>query len=205
MNIRLARNGNKAAPTNPRKVSSGTSYDARGLIPPSAPLDEELGSAAPVVIPEIVPDLISPYQRTRVYKRMMTDAGVDVSMRVVKTPVMGAEFFVEPFSPDPNDVMISQFIYDNLVGGMSAPLINSMEDILHMFEDGYAVLEEVYEMRDWAPHIPRANSKTYTMLKKLGVRPAATIKEITYDDNGGPNAIVQNAILGDGTTKEVTL
>jgi hypothetical protein len=136
---------------------------------------------------------------------MMNDSGVDVSMRVAKTPVLGAEFFVEPYSPAPQDQEIAGFVWSNLFEGMSSPFITALEDILHCYEDGYSVIEKVYENREWTPKRAGANTRTYTMLRKLGYRPATTIKNIEYDNNGGPKAITQNAIQGDGTIKEVTL
>ena len=175
---------------------------------PRPQLDTEQGSSTPLRILDQVPELISPYLRQRAYARMMTDAGVDVSVRAIKTPVLGADFFVEPYSSDPQDVLIAEFIWDNLSKGMSAPLLNSLEDIMHFFEDGYSVLEKVYEMRDWSPGGPNykgANTKTYTMLKKLAVRPASTITEINYDKNGGPTGITQAAIQPDGTTQDVKM
>jgi hypothetical protein len=138
---------------------------------------------------------------------MMTDAAVDVSMRAAKTPVLGAEFFIEPFSDDPLDVEIAEFIQANLTEGMSAPFLNSLEDILHFYEDGYSVVEKVYENREWAPRRSRsqANTKVFTMLKKLAVRPPSTINEITYDDNGGPEGIKHNAIKADKSVEEVEI
>lgn len=194
-----------------RKASKNptTSYKATGLNDQQIAqptYDSEDGSSQPVRIIEVVPELVSPFSRTRVYARMMNDAAVDVSVRAVKTPVLGSEFFVEPYSSNPNDVMIAEFIWDNLDGGMNQPFCNAIEDILRMYEDGYSVLDKVYEERVWAPgDVPGANSRAYTMLKKLSPRPATTFKEITYDDNGGPTALIQQAIRADKSVEEVTI
>ena len=74
-----------------------------------------------------------------------------------------------------------------------------------MFNDGWSVIEHVWEEREWAPRRAGANRKKYTMLRKLAPRPALTIKDIEYDDNGGPIAITQNAVRGDGHADEVTI
>jgi hypothetical protein len=165
----------------------------------------EVGSAAPVQIREVVPELSNAFQRLNTYGRMMNDAGVDVSMRAGKTPVLGAEFFVEPYDEQDINQEISEFIWANLAEGLASPFINSLEDILHFYEDGYSVLEKVYENRAWTPKGKGKNTRVFTMLRKLGVRPASTIKEILYDDNGGPNGVVQNAIRADGKTDEVPI
>jgi Protein of unknown function (DUF935) len=189
-----------------RAVPTGTSYTALGIAPPPSGVDTEMGSSQPIQVRDIVPQLVSAFQRIQTYAQMMNDAGVDVSMRVAKTPVLGADFFVEPYSTtNPMDVEIAEFISANLFEGMSAPFINSLEDILHLYEDGYSVVEKVYEQREWAPKRQFSNTRNYTMLRKLAFRPASTIKNFEYDDNGGPVKLVQNAIQADQSVKEVDL
>lgn len=193
---------------NPRKIVQGTSYTAKGLTDiPKPQVDNEVGSSQPTVIREVVPELISPFIAQQTYGKMMKDASVDVSMRAAKTPILGAEFFVDPFSEDPLDVEVAEFISANLMEGMSAPFLNSLEDILHLYEKGYTVVEKVYETREWAPRRTKsaANTKQFVMLKKLAPRPTGTIKEIVYDDNGGPEKIVHNAIRTGGKVEEIDL
>lgn len=193
---------------NARKVSKGTSYKAAtGSLAPNdqATPNVELGSGTPVPIIEFVPELVSPYTRMLAYNRMMTDTGVDVSVRAAKTPILGAEFFVDPYGADPQDAVVAQFITDNLFGGMDQPFVHALEDILRMFEDGYSVLEKVHELREWTPNIPGANNKTYTMLKQIAPRPISTIAEIDNDDNGRPLTITQNAIRADKSVESVPI
>jgi len=173
-----------------------TGYKAAGVAQPPQ-MDAEFGSSRPVPIQELVPELSSAFARLQVYNKMMNDMGVDVSMRVAKTPILGADYFIEPYSDNQEDKDIAEFVWNNLAEGMSSPFANSLEDVLKMFEDGYAVIEKVYENRNWTPKRTGANGKTYTMLKKLAVRPASTIKEIEYDNNGGPVRLTQNAIQAD--------
>jgi hypothetical protein len=200
--VRLPKLAGKPAA---KAAATSSTYESQGIAQPPTSFDVETGSSQPVRILELVPELISPFQRARVYAQMMNDAGVDVSMRAAKTPVLGAEYYVEPYSDSQEDADIASFIEANLFGGMSAPFVNSLEDILHMYEDGYAVLYKVFEERQWTPPRAGANGKTYTMLKKLAVRPPSTIKNIDYDDNGGPVTINQSAIKADGTTQDVQL
>jgi|SRR5215831_2969990 len=195
-------------PKAPRHASTGTSYQSSGITDDmiqQPDLNQEVGSSQPVQIIEIVPELVSPYTRLRTYTYMMNDAGVDVSMRAVKTPVLGADFYLDPYDNLPINIEVANFIEDNLVDGMTSPFSNSLEDILHFFEDGYAVLEKVYEMREWTPPGQGRNTKNYTMLKKLGVRPPSTIGTISYDNNGEVTNIVQNAIRADKSSENVTI
>ena len=87
-----------------------------GGIPSATPptMDDEQGSSTPTQIREVVPELGSTFQRTAVYARMMNDASVDVSMRLYKTPILGAEFFMEPYSDSDLDMEISEFVWANL-------------------------------------------------------------------------------------------
>ena len=196
----------KPEPVQPRRAGTGSSYSSSGLQNVERPpLDEETGSSQPTRLRETVPELATQFQRTQTYGRMMTDAGVDVSMRLYKTPVLGAEFFVEPYGQDPLDLEIQEFISANLFEGMNSPFLNSLEDILHMYEDGFSALEPVYEEREWTPKRKNANAKKYTMLKKLAPRPASSISEILYDDNGGPEGIRHNAIRKDKSVDEVEI
>jgi hypothetical protein len=198
---RLPKLGGRSAAKTP---TTSTTYTATGAAQPLT-VEVEDGSSQPVKIRETVPELASAFVRLQTYAKMMNDAGVDVSMRAAKTPVLGAEFYMEAFSDSDEDADIADFVWQNLAEGMSAPFINSLEDILHMYEDGYSVLEKVYENRVWTPKRTGANAKMYTMLKKLAVRPTNTLKDFTYDNNGGPVEVVQNAIQGDNKPIEKKL
>lgn len=188
------------------KVPTPTSYTATGTaqIPPPN-LGMEAGSSQPIQIQELVPELASPFTRLQTYTKMMNDAGVDVSMRAAKTPVLSAEYYMEAYSESQEDADIAAFCWNNIAEGMSAPFLSSLEDILHMYEDGYALIEKVYENRTWTAPRTGANAKTYTMLKKLAVRPASTIKSVEYDNNGGPLKFVQSAIQADKSVQDVDL
>lgn len=188
-----------------RQVATRTSgLSSTGVANPPS-VDVELGSSRAQTIQELVPDLASPFARLQTYTKMRNDAGVDVSMRAAKTPVLGADYFIEPYSSNQEDIDIADFIMANLVEGMSSPFLNSLQDILEMYEDGYSILEKVYTNRQWVPKRAGGNGKTYTMLKKLNVLPPSTIKEIQYDNNGGPVKILHNAIQADNKVEEKTL
>lgn len=204
----------KSTAQNPRKVVTGTSLEATGHADvPTPDMGAEEGSSyvAPETGPpvETVPELTSAYQRGVTYARMQNDASVDVSVRAWKTPVLGAEFYVDPYSDSPEDLEISQFIWANLAGGMESPLLASLQDILHMCEDGFSVLEKVYENREWTPPITGEgsfrNAKVFTMLDCLSFRPASSLTEINYDNNGKFTDLIQNAVQADKTVKETPI
>lgn len=192
--------------TDPRKVESGTSLTAKGSVPTPSEVMKEAGSSIPPRLPDVVTKLASRGQAARIYDEMRnSDTTVDVSLRATKVPIQGAQFFMQPFDDKPINKDINDFASYNIFEGISRPFILVLEDILHMFEDGFSILEPVWENREWSPPRQGANRKKYTMLTKLAPRPASTIAAITYDDVGSPVSVTQNAIRADGTTDEVEI
>ena len=190
----------------PRKVSRGSNLESKGTTPTDASAMKEQGSSRPLRLPDIVPQFSNRLQQLRAFREMEDgDTTVDVSMRAINTPIMGATFFMQPFDDKPVNKDISEFCDFNIFHGAARPFILTLSDILRMFPDGWSVLEQVFETREWAPKRSGANRKNYTMLQKLAARPALTIKDIIYDNNGGPVSIIQNAIQADGNIKEVII
>lgn len=182
----------------PRRRSTDTSYTAKGQVSAGQVVGVELGSSRGGLVRDVVPTLNNRAQAFAIYDEMANgDAAVDVSLRAAKMPVMGADYFVEPFDSSQESLDISEFVEFNLLQGSNSPFLNVLEDILRMYEFGFSILEKVYEEREWAPKRSGANRRRYTMLRKLAPRPSATIKEIKYDDNGGPVSVVQAAVQAD--------
>ena len=191
---------------NPRKPDTGTSYESKGVVPSPSDLAKEMGSSLPVKIPDIVPKFQNRQQMLRVFKEMEDgDTTFDVALRAAKVPIQGATFFVQSFDAKPENKEIAEFVKFNIFEGTSRPFVLVLEDILRMFNDGFAAIEQVWETREWAPRRAGANSKKYTMLKNLAPRPALTISEIKYDDTGGPVSIVQQAVRADNSVEEVEI
>lgn len=197
------RKRNKPTPTRQQTGTTYTSKPASGL---KAPTAQELGSALESKLQDRVPAVGTGIQAAQTYKRMVRDdASTRISLRAGKAPVLGAEFFFDPYSDSPDDLAIWDFVDFNLFGGMTTPWSIVLAQILKMYESARAnsVFELVWENREWAPRRANssANRKQYTMLRKLAFRPDSTIQEIKYDNNGGPVSVVQLAINGDGTTR----
>lgn len=201
--FRLTRKDNS-----PKRRVTGTSYSATGAVatPPSA--YQELGSARGATIPEIVPELASRNLAIRTYNRMARgDVSCKISLRAGKAPVLGGDFYVEPFDENEENVQIAEFVAANLFQMPSLPWISFIYNVLHMFEYGNSVFEPVYWLKEWAPKLttPTANRRQYTMLKKMTYLPATTIVKINYDDNGGPASVEHQAIRADNKVEKVTL
>ena len=189
-----------------RRRETGTSLEAKGSIEVDPGALAEIGSATPTTLRDLVPVLGTRQSAYKQYEQMtMNDSAVDVSLRAGKAPVMGADFFVEPYDGEKENIEIAEFVRFNLMEGMTIPFLTVMDDILRFFEFGHSILEPVYEQREWAPNRSGANRRKYTMLRKLAIRHPTTIKDYLYDDNGGPLGINQLAIDSTGRTKEVRI
>lgn len=190
----------------PTRVETGTSYETKGAID-NATIDyNEIGSQLGGRIVDLVPELGNRQQARRMYTKMVrADASVRVSLRAGKAPVLGAEFYVDPFSNDPEDLIIQELVEFNLFKGMTTSWLKFLEQGLKMFENGFSAFEPVWELREWSPSKtnPGANTKRYTMLRKLGTRPAQTVSYFDYDENGGPVSMCQQALRGSGEIDEV--
>jgi hypothetical protein len=189
----------------PIRRKTGTSLIAEGFVqPPKA--DSELGSSRPIKIREVVPELSSRDQARRTYSKMLNgDAAVDTSVRIWKTPVLGADYFMEAASEDQVDADISEFCSYNIFNNPNSPWLQTLQHILHFCEEGFTVIHPVPTTAEWGPRRSRANRKKYTMLRKLAPRPTSTVKEIEYDDQGGPVGIVQNSINAKAEVEEVKI
>jgi hypothetical protein len=203
----------KPSNSTPTRQNTGTGYVAKGAPGVSDPGAKpaqltELGSQRAGVIVDPVPALGTPSQALRTYTAMVRDdVSVRISLRAGKAPVLGADWYIDPFSSDEQDMVIAEFVDFNLFGGMTTPWTKTLEQILKMFEYGFSCFEPVWELREWAPrkNATGANRKQYTMLRKMAVRPASTISKFNYDDNGGPVSVDHKALDADGQTKDVTI
>lgn len=192
----------------PAKQVTGTSYAATPAVPIPGGSYSESGSQQANVIRDPIPQLGNRRQRSQTYKAMSrSDASVRVSLRAGKAPVLGGDFYVEPFSEAEEDQVTAEFVEFNLFRAPSSPWLITINEVLHFLEEGSAVLENCWELREWAPKKTnaQANRKKYTMLKKMAPRPATTIMEFQYDDNGGPVGVKQGAIRADGKVDEVEI
>lgn len=197
---------------NPRAKVSGTSYKAQGQTDIVLTPDDynELGSATRTNLFETVPEFTSRTIEQQTYTKMYRNSvSVRMGIRAGEAPVVGGDYYVEPFSTDPTDQLISEFVKFNLFDASTVPFKRTIRQICNgQYKAGTKVMEKVWELREWVPTInaPGANRKQYTVLRKLAPRPNETISQIQYDDNGGPVAVIQNSIDGKtNNTKLVTL
>jgi Protein of unknown function (DUF935) len=189
----------------PRKRETGTSYSSKGAIPVDKGVTQEVGSARTVPIREIVPEL-SGANAIQTYDRMaMGDAAVDISLRAGKMPIVGADFFIEPYDSEEVNKEIADFVGFNILESESAPFLSVLQDALRMMEHGFSTSEKVFEEREWTPRRKGANRRKFIMLKKMAPRLAPTVRKIVYDDHGGPTGIEHMATRADNKPEPVEI
>lgn len=185
----------------PRKQVTGTGYTASPAEPVAPQSYSEIGSQYRASLTDPVPEFINRNLALQTYKKMIrSDASVRSSLRAGKAPVLGGDYFVDPFDDSEEAMIVKEFVEFNIFNAPSIPWVKTLSEILTMLENGFSTFEAVYELREWAPKITKstANRKVYTTLRKLAYRPAATIDRFAYDENGGPVGIWQNTTTGPG-------
>ena len=122
------------------------------------------------------------------YDMKRADGTIRGALRLLKTPVMAARWFVEPASDSTIDQNIAKFVQKNLFEQLNTPWHRVLEDALLMCEYGYMPLEKVYGV----------DSDGRIILRKLAPRHPLDIQEWLYDAAGGPDAIVMDPTEANG-------
>lgn len=133
---------------------------------------------------ERVPELMDKRGLRTYYDMKRADGTVRGALRLLKTPVMAARWFIEPASDSTIDKNIAEFVEKNLMVDLNVPWSRIIEDALLMCEYGYMAFEKVYDIIDGK-----------TKLTKLAPRHPMDIREWVWDENGGPDGIVMETAM----------
>lgn len=145
----------------------------------------ELGYASPSpwtswTREERVPELRDKIGLRTYYDMKRADGTVRGSLRLFKTPILAARWFVEPDSDSTIDKNIAQFVEKNLFNQLSVPWSRIVEDALLMCEFGHMPMELVFDDQKVPGKI---------ILSKLAPRHPMDVQEWAWDSNGGINGI----------------
>jgi hypothetical protein len=117
-------------------------------------------------------------QGIRLYDRMRkSDGQVRSTLRLVKTPVMAARWYVEPGGDRLKDQKIAKEIEQNLFNWMTMSWPQLLTEILLMLDFGYYMFEKVYAVKDGK-----------IIWKKFAPRHPLDVMQWHFDDHGGPTA-----------------
>lgn len=134
---------------------------------------------------ERVPELRDKKGLRTYYDMKRADGTVRGALRLLKTPVMSARWFIEPASDSTIDKNIAEFVEDNLQNKLSVPWSRIVEDALCMCEYGFFPFEKVFDIDPKTGRI---------VLRKLAPRHPLDVREWLWDDNGGPDGLVMEPL-----------
>jgi len=158
---------------------------------PPEPIDKELAKQdnsqyAQNRLQDYNPDLRGQRALER-YREMRNDAQVRSSLRVMKTPVLAARWFMEAASKDQQDRDIAQFVWDCLHDYMSMSWHKFLEECLLILDYGTYSFEKVYDRRI-------IDGEERIVWKKLAPRSPLLTHEYLYSkENGSPLGITYGA------------
>jgi hypothetical protein len=110
------------------------------------------------------------------------DGTVRGTLRLIKTPVLSARWYVQPATQSVRDKNAAEFIENCLFKYMSTSFPQFLTEALLMLDYGYYPFEKVFRIDH-----PEAPGKV--VWKKLAPRHPLDIFTWNYDDNGGPDGI----------------
>jgi hypothetical protein len=111
-----------------------------------------------------------------------SDGTVRGSLRLLKTPVLSARWFMAPADDSAKNKKIADFVWWNLTKGMTSSWPQMLNEILLMLDYGFYAFEKVFT--NTHPHMPGK-----VCWQKFGPRHPLEIQQWKLDENGGPLAI----------------
>jgi hypothetical protein len=124
----------------------------------------------------------------RVYDKMRRNDGtVRGTLRLIKTPVLSANWFMKPASDSAKDKKIADFVWKNLTQWQSVSWSQFLTESLLCLDFGHYMFEKVYARGEDVTSDPLAKGKI--VWKKFGPRHPMDVKEWLFDDNGGPKSV----------------
>jgi len=113
-----------------------------------------------------------------------SDSTVKGTLKLAKTPILGARWYIEPASQSSRDINVAKKIWWNLTEGMSTSWPQFLTEALLMLDFGYYMFEKVFT--DQNPNAPAGMGVTW---KKFGPRHPMDVTEWLTDANGGPAGV----------------
>jgi hypothetical protein len=127
-----------------------------------------------------------------------SDAQVRGTLRLVKTPIISAQWYVEAASDSEQDLEIAAFVEWNL-HHMSRSWSQVLWEALLCMDFGAYYFEKVYELGEWRPATStRGPRKTVVKWRKLAPRHPSTLDHFNFDENGGISSVFFDRIGGKG-------
>lgn len=133
----------------------------------------------------------------RNFERMRkSDGTVAQALKIAKTPVLQAEWWVDPYDPDdPVAVQQAEFIHNALFEWQSIGWTQWLTEALTMLDFGYSFFEKVFTYHNW-------QNRRMVIWRKFAPRNVGDVEEWLFDDHGGPSGV---RMIGDDGVPNVTI
>ena len=132
---------------------------------------------------EYNPDMAGKNGLNKYDQMRRSDGVVRGTLRMVKTPVLAARWYIEPASESSIDQNIADFVWKCLTEYMSISFTQILTEALLMADFGHYLFEKVWMEKE-------IGGKKYLVWQKLAPRHPLDINEWKYDKNGGPKSVV---------------
>jgi hypothetical protein len=162
-----------------------------------------------IVQAEYNPDLRG-LRGTIVYDKMRRgDGQVRGTLRLVKSPVTSANWYVEPHcKTDPDCVEQAEFI-DWAINNIGRSWVRFLWESLLMLDYGYYAFEKVFEYATWTPGVDeetpgrmRPRARTVLKWREFAPRHPLTIQWWLFDDTGHVASVQHQKISGNNSSFE---
>lgn len=128
----------------------------------------------------------------RTYDKMRKgDAAVRSALRVIKAPLLAAEWYFEPAADTDQDRMVTRFV-NQAANSMSRTWIQTLWEALLMLDYGYYTFEKVFKLALWRDETANAREKQVVTWKKWAPRHPINTVGWNFDTNGGVTEMLQN-------------
>lgn len=129
------------------------------------------------------------------YDMVRNDGTVRSALRIVKTPIQGAEWYIEPYSDSTVDKNIADFVQKTLFEDMETMWEHFIEDSLRCMDYGFFAFEKV-----WYP-----DPKTSKIKVNLSPLHPLDIQGWIYDGNNRVTGLAMEPLAGTDITKRIEI
>jgi hypothetical protein len=129
--------------------------------------------------------LLGSLGRTQYEKMRKSDGQIRAILRLVKTPVLAARWYIAPADDKRKNQKIADFVENCLMKEMTTSFPQLLTEILTMLDFGFSAFEKVWKL---GPVSGQTGQKL--IWQKLAQRHALDVTRWDYDDHGGPSGLV---------------
>lgn len=125
------------------------------------------------------------------YERMRRgDGSVAEALKVAKTPVLQAEWWVDSADPESSDAnMQAEFVSKALFEWQSIGWTQFLTECLTMLDFGYSFFEKVFTFHTW-------RQRRRLIWRKFAPRAVRDVQTWEYDEHGGPRSVEMTSFEG---------